>query len=129
MDRQTPLLSQVRSLILEGWPEGLKSDELHPYYLKRSELSVLNGCILWGSRVVIPPQGRERVVEELHATHPGIVKMKSLAHCYLWWPNIDKALERKVNTCLQCQSVRPIHTKQHPMHPWELHVNPGPEYI
>ena len=119
-----PLLSRLRSLILEDWPEGLKSDELHPYYLKRSELSALDGCILGGSRVVILPQGRERVVEELHATHPGIVKMKSLARCYLWWPNIDKALEHKVNTCLQCQSVRPTHTKQHPMHPWEFPYKP-----
>ena len=82
-DRESPL-SRVRSLILEGWVEWLKSDELYPNYVKRSELSVLDGCILWGSRVIIHPQGRERVVEELHATHPGIVKMKSLARCYLW---------------------------------------------
>lgn len=91
---ETPLLSLVRSLILEGWPEGLMSGELHPYYLERSELSVLHGCILWGNRVAISPQVRERVVEELHAIHLGIIKMKSLTRCDLWWQNIDKALER-----------------------------------
>ena len=42
----------------------------------------------------------------MSTTHPGIVKMKSLSRSYLWWPAIDKDLERKVNTCLECQSVR-----------------------
>ena len=74
-DRE-PRISRVRSLILEGWPEGLKSEDLQPYYQKRKNLSVLDGFSLGVSRVVVPPQGRERVTEELHATHPGIVKMR-----------------------------------------------------
>ena len=32
--------------------------------------------MLWGARVVVPPPGRE---QELHKTHPGIARMKSLA--------------------------------------------------
>ena len=27
------------------------------------------GCILWGTRVVVPQQGREMVLEELHEGH------------------------------------------------------------
>ena len=81
--------------------------------------------MLWGSRVVVPPQGRERVTKELYATHPGIVKMKSLARSYLWCrPAIDKDLERRVSTCLECQSVRSFQVNQHPVHPWEFPSKP-----
>ena len=43
-------------------------------------LSIEDGCLLRGSRVVVPPKLCSRVVDELHEGHPGIAKMKSLAH-------------------------------------------------
>ena len=44
---------------------------------------VVNGCVIWGSRVVIPPQGRAIVLEQLHDTHPGTIRMKSLGRSYV----------------------------------------------
>ena len=41
------------------------------------------------------PQGREEVLNILHNTHPGIIKMKSLARSYEWWPKMDANLEEK----------------------------------
>ena len=29
---------------------------------RREELNVLDDCVLWGARVVVPPSGRERVI-------------------------------------------------------------------
>ncbi len=57
------VLSKVRRHTLHGWP-GDTSDELTPYARRKDELSVESGCVLWGSRVVVPPQGRVRVMEE-----------------------------------------------------------------
>ena len=48
--------------------------DLEPYQNKLKELSTVNGCILWGARVVVPPQGRAAMMEELHETHPGCTK-------------------------------------------------------
>ncbi len=31
-----------------------------------------HGCVLCGARVVIPPQGRRQVMNEVHAAHTGI---------------------------------------------------------
>ena len=63
---------------------------------RRQELSVLDGCVLWGARVVVPPPGRERVIQELRELHPGIARMKSLARSSVWWLSMDADLEAKV---------------------------------
>ena len=76
------------------------------------------GCVLWGARVVIPPQWRQEVLHELHLTHPGISRMKSLARSYAWWPAMARDLEEMVQTCDTCQ----LHNKSPPAAPlytWE----------
>lgn len=66
-----PELVMVYHSIQEGWPEEVR-DELKPYWSRRLELSVLDGCILWGNRVVIPLPGRNGLLAELHGGHPGV---------------------------------------------------------
>ena len=56
----------------------------------------LQGCIVWGSRVVMPLQGRQMILNELHQDHQGMVGMKSRARSIVWWPNIDKEIEAMV---------------------------------
>ena len=69
-------------------------------------------------RVVIPNKLRDRVLQELHDGHLGVVKMKALATCYVWWPNINAQLEELVKTCSGCQQKQKIATKT-PLYPWE----------
>ena len=99
--KRTPILARVLKFIKQGWLSKCPDGEFQPYFQRRDELSVQDDCILWGNRVVVPPQGRRQVVDELHETHPGICKMKSLARSYVWWPNMDNDLENKVRTCIQ----------------------------
>ena len=63
-----PVCSKVKRYILQGWPAHLTKEEenLKPYYHRTDELSVERGCILWGQRVVVPPQGRTILLNELH---------------------------------------------------------------
>ena len=49
-----PQLSQVRDLVLQGWRNFVASEEMRPYERMSTELSVQDGCLLWGSRVVVP---------------------------------------------------------------------------
>ena len=58
----------------------------HEYW---SKLSVYDGCLLRGNRVIVPPEGRERVIELLHEGHPGNSRMKGLVRSFVWCPNID----------------------------------------
>ena len=120
-----PVLSQVRRFILHGWPERVHGEQFAPYCRRKVELSVLDGCVIWGSRVVVPSQGREAVLAELHETHPGILRMKNLARSYVWWPNITEDLETRVRNCTECQNERPSPAKA-PLHPWEWPTEPVP---
>ncbi|XP_060094731.1 uncharacterized protein K02A2.6-like, partial [Heteronotia binoei] len=90
-----------------GWPEGNMGEDFKPYKVRREELAAHKGCLLWGSRVVIPPPLQRRVLESLHETHPGIVRMKALARSYVWWPGMDGEIESWVRRCQTCQKSRP----------------------
>ena len=119
-----PTLSRVKRFILHGsWPDQGVSEDLKPFLRRKDELSVLDGCILWGSRVIIPLPGCEAVMDELHETYPGIVKMKSLARSYVWWPNMNSDLEARVRSCEKCHSSRPP-PPMVPLHPWEWPSEP-----
>ncbi|KAK6056211.1 hypothetical protein COOONC_06286 [Cooperia oncophora] len=52
--REDPLLQTVVNYMQKGWPMKVKDDKLKPYAVKKTALSLHNGCLLWGNRVVIP---------------------------------------------------------------------------
>ena len=81
---------------------------------------MLNG---WASRVVVPPPGRQLILDELHDTHPGISKMKALARAYVWWPGLDGQIADTVKTCHICQESRAAPAAA-PLHPWEWPSQP-----
>lgn len=114
--RRDPILSQVLTSIQQGWNDNV-NDDLKAYHEKRFQLSVRNDCILWGIRVVIPKSLRDRVLEELHLAHPGIVRMKEIMRSYVWWPNIDKDVEVQVKNCSSCAQVKSLPAAA-PLMPW-----------
>ena len=119
-----PTLSKVRKFVQHGWPAELPdTSDMHPFHRRRYELSVEDGCLLRGSRVVVPPKLRSKVVDELHEGHPGIAKMKSLARQYVWWPGLDGDLEWRVKQCTPCQECRKSPPVA-PLQPWEWPQKP-----
>ncbi|RXN30262.1 putative protein K02A2.6-like protein [Labeo rohita] len=115
--RKDPTLSQVYAATQNGWNAEAKS-RFAQYYQRRDELTLDGGCIMWGLRVIIPPKLRTRVLEELHVGHLGVVKMKSLARSFVWWPGIDQQIEQLAMHCSGCQHVQKM-PKAAPLHPWE----------
>ena len=125
------VLAKIKHWMLSGWPKETPEDEtLRPFFHRKCELSMENGCLLWGSRVVVPEKGKEKVLKMLHQSHPGMSKMKSLARCYVWWPRMDREIEACVKACEMCQvnqkapPVVPLHPWSYPSRPWSrIHID------
>ena len=118
------ILSKVLSYTLNGWPPSLKiNGELKAYSNRREEISLELGCLMWGTRVIIPSKLRNHVLNLLHATHIGMVGMKSLARSYVWWSGIDNNIEEAVQRCDTCGK----HGRSLPKlqdHPWVKATGP-----
>ena len=63
-------------------------------------MSVQDICVLWDARVLVPPPGREPVIQELREihVHPG--------SC-VWWASLDADLEPKCNPIPSVSQVEP----------------------
>ena len=99
------LLVKVYEYTSSGWPGTCPSPELKPFWNRRNELSLENGCLLWGRRVIVPFRFQKRLLEELHECHPGMCRMKALARSFLWWPRIDLDIEERVRLCDVCTQL------------------------
>lgn len=116
---------------MRGWPHRNNiRDGLQKYENRKDELTIEEICIMWGYRVIVPKKLQDEILSELHATHAGIVRMKSVARLFFWWPNIDKDVERRVRSCGECAETRDAPPKTPakvwfwPEKPWQrLHTD------
>ena len=95
----------------------LNHDELEPYFHRKDELSIDQGCILWELRDVIPTKYRPHLLNDLHEEHQGILHMNGLARSYLWYPGIDSDIEKLVGSCKICLSYHKT-PPTGPLIPW-----------
>lgn len=101
--RKDPILSKLLESINLGVVHKLKEPHFEAFKNKQKELTVEAGCILWGYRTIVPSKLRDKVLAELHKSHLGIVKTKTLARSYIWWPKLDSEIEAMVKRCHACQ--------------------------
>ena len=126
-------LSLVYRYCMVGWPDDRASrisESLLPYFRKRDELSVDNGCVLWGNRVIIPKCLRAQMLQILHEEHIGIVRMKAFARGYVWWPKLDTDIEKISKNCETCLAYQkspaqaPLYQWEYPEKPWSrIHID------
>lgn len=72
-----PALSKVKIMVQQGWQHSREPDLTPTRGVKMN--CVHDSCLLWGTRVVAPPPGRDKITCKLHEGHPGITHMKALA--------------------------------------------------
>ncbi|XP_030380032.1 uncharacterized protein K02A2.6-like [Scaptodrosophila lebanonensis] len=116
--RRDPILAKVSEAIKNGTLSNLKGSEFSAYVSKSQELSIEYECVLWGYRVLVPLKLRKQILHEFHKSHLGIVKTKMLIRSYIWWPAVDKEIEKLINTCIPCQELQPCPEKSF-LIPWK----------
>lgn len=98
-------LQQIREAVQQGKRECVSTEYLQIW----DELTVIGHVILRGCRIVIPQTLRQRVLQLAHEGHQGIVKCKERLRSKVWWPGIDKEMERVCRTCHGCQVTQTLH--------------------
>jgi len=113
------VLQLLKTTIITGWPSQ-RSDvvnSLLPYWSYRDELSVTDGVIFKGSRLVIPATMRPRILDLLHVGHRGIDATLRHARDIVYWPGMTDNIKHFISTCETCQSYS---TAQQPL-PLQCH--------
>ena len=84
-----------------------KDPDMQSYVSVMDELSVINGLLLRGERLVVPRNLQQKIVDAAHEGHQGITKTKNFLRSRLWFPGMDAMVERTVRGCMSCQVATP----------------------
>ena len=100
-----PTLAELTDLILTGWPNGMQDipEHMHPYWCFRDELTILDGLIMKGNRVVIPTSMRPATLNRLHDENQGLTSMLQRARRTVYWPKLQDDIIDMVHKCDECQ--------------------------
>ena len=123
--QQDEVCRQIMSHCENGWPEKQHvKGVIKPYYQFSGELSVQQGLLLKGTRLVIPTTMRLDILDKLHEGHLGITKCRERAKRSVWWPGLSKQLEDMILNCNVCikersNKVEPLIPSVLPDRPWQ----------
>jgi transposase InsO family protein len=121
-------LSLLKDIIIKGWPNSkgsLPSESLIPYFHCRDEVTVHDGIVLRGNRVVIPHSMRTEMKELLHAGHLGINSCLRRARELIYWPRMSSEIRQHIEACSTCatfadkQPQETLFLHDVPSRPWE----------
>lgn len=108
-------LVRIRRFIKEGEWEKSCVD----YFPFRDEFCSIGYLVLRGSRILIPRSLRKQCVQLAHQGHLGIFGTKQRLRTKVWWPGMDKEVEKYVKSCHGCQ-ITSAYPKPEPISPTPL---------
>lgn len=120
-------LVELKKIIENGWPNEKSnvSANLQKYWNFRDELSVYDGLIFKGERIVVPKSLQHKVLNRLHEGHMGIQSSLRRARESFYWYMMSKDIEEMIKKCKVCQSTQPRKQKEPvlmkpiPEYPWQ----------
>ena len=109
-------LTKLKTYIVDGFLRHKHecAEDIRSFYDYRESLTIVDGMVLKDKRIIIPAGLCEQVMENLHRSHVGIVKMKERASSSMFWPNIYSNIENYLSICHPCmihkvtQTAKPL---------------------
>lgn len=98
----------IKEYINGRWPDtqkDIKDETVKSFFARKESLSLVQDCIMFMNRVVVPQKFRRSILNSIHNGHPGMERMKSIARSYVYWPGIDEEINDYVRRCNSCASV------------------------
>ena len=92
----------------------------------RDELSVHDGLIFKGERVVVPEAARSGLLKSIHNSHLGVNGCLNRARECLYWPGMTGDIKNYVSTCEACreyeqgQRKETLTSHEAPSRPWQF---------
>ena len=125
--REDPVLRAAIVYTVSGWPKHQRDvpENLRSLFAVRNQLSVCDGLLTLGNRLVIPTQLRENILSKIHEGHLGVNKCLDRAGSTVWWPGITAQIKQLINSCHHCeikhgtQRREPLYTTPLPDGPWQ----------
>ena len=119
----------MKYTIQQGWPSSIKDlpSEIQPFWTFREELTIEDGLILKGTRIVIPSKKHDAILKLIHEGHLGLTKCKLHTKEMVYWPGLNDQLEKLILSCPLClkysqsKHKQPSHMslgQEIPIHPW-----------
>ena len=96
-----PALQDLTYYIEEGTPTDKHSlpPAIRDYHQYLDDLSVVDGVICRGERLIIPTSLRPACLSALHAAHQGTSSMTARASTSIFWPGITGDIQATRNQC------------------------------
>ena len=109
-------LAILKYTIQKGWPSTIKElpSKIQPYWTFREELTIENGLILKGTRIVVLSTQQVEILTFIHEGHLGLTKCKLRAKKTVYWPGLNDQLEKLVLNCQLCLKYLQSKHKQPP---------------
>ena len=109
-----PELQDLGRLILQGWPRSTSDvpDSVKPYFHHRDEISIHQGIIYRGDRIVVPCELRQLMTTKVHAGHIGINATLRRARTAMYWPGMSTAIRQMVEACPACATYQAKQAKE-----------------
>ena len=101
------VLRKVLHWVRKGWPKRCPGEKFAPYFRKRTGLSIIRDCLMFGTRVVLPDSFIPIVRQMFIDLHVGVEKCQALGRLYFWFPSLPDVIQDAVASCEACQQTRP----------------------
>ena len=98
-------LTRLSCYINTGFPCEKKNlpTDLQEYWNYRDTLSIENGLLTCGSRIIVPHEMRAEMLQYIHDGHQGKERCLLRARNTVFWPKITYDIQELIERCIICQ--------------------------